>query len=111
MNKLIYETIYKASSIFNNRWFIPLLILVSISEIIEHTYFKLFWIVLIIIKLIYVNKYSYYIIRQNRFITKPGPKEIDILKIKSIHKRKFFFFNKYYKNKNKINFHYLLSIL
>ena len=94
--KLIYETIYKTSTIYNNIWFMPLLISVSISEIFDHTYFKLFWIVLIIIKLIYVNKYSYYIIRQNRFITKPGPQEIDILKIKSIHKRKFFFFNKYY---------------
>ena len=49
-------------SLLGVSFYIAMLPLLIISEIIEHTYFKLFWIVLIIIKIIYVNKYSYYII-------------------------------------------------
>jgi hypothetical protein len=87
---------FNKSSFSGNSYFITLLILISIPEIIEHKLFKLFWILLIIIKIVYINKYSYYIIKENYFITKPSTLDIDILKIKSIHKRKFFFFNKYY---------------
>jgi hypothetical protein len=87
---------FNKSSFSGNSYFITLLILISIPEIIEHKLFKLFWILLIIIKIVYINKYSYYIIKENYFITKPSTLDIVILKIKSIHKRKFFFFNKYY---------------
>jgi hypothetical protein len=87
---------YKISDLPGNRWLITMLILVCISEINEHTLFKLFWTLLIIIKIVYINKYSYYIIKENCFITRPSGKDIEILKIKSIHKRKFYFINKYF---------------
>ena len=59
------------------------------------SYIRLFFILLFIAILIYEFKFSFYIINDQKF-SLPMAETIDILKIKSIHKRKFFFFNKYF---------------
>lgn len=83
-------------SILGVSFYIAMLPLLIISEIIDsHSYSRLFFIILLIVILIYEYKFSFYIIKEQNFSI-PMAQNIDILKIKSIHKRKFFFFNKYY---------------
>ena len=72
---------------------LPWLIILEISD--SHSFIRLFFLILFIVILIYEYKFSFYIIKDQNFSI-PIAKNIDILKIKSIHKRKFFFFNKYY---------------
>jgi hypothetical protein len=67
-----------------------------VSQIIDsHSFIRLFFIIGFIVLLIYEYKFSFYIIKDQN-ISIPMAQNIDILKIISIHKRKFFFFNKYY---------------
>ena len=83
-------------SLLGVSFYIAMLPLLIISEIIDsHSYIRLFFIILFIIMLIYDYKFSFYIIK-DQDLSIPIAKNIDIQKIISIHKRKFFFFNKYY---------------
>ena len=83
-------------SILGVSFYIAILPLLIIAEIIDsHSFVRSFFVILFILLIIYEYKFPFYIIKdQNRSI--PMAQNIDILKIKSIHKKKFFFFNKYY---------------
>lgn len=83
-------------SILGVSFFIAMLPLLIISEIIDpYSFIRLFFIILLLVILIYEYKFSFYIIKDQKFSI-PTVQNIDIQKIISIHKRKFFFFNKYY---------------
>ena len=86
---------YKKSFLSVNFYIIMLPFLI-VSQIIDsHSFIRLFFIIGFIVLLIYEYKFSFYIIKDQN-ISIPMAQNIDILKIISIHKRKFFFFNKYY---------------
>ena len=83
-------------SILGSIFYLIMLPLSMIQGFIEtFSYIRLFFILLFIAILIYEFKFSFYIIKDQKF-SLPMAETIDILKIKSIHKRKFFFFNKYF---------------
>lgn len=83
-------------SVLGVSFYIAMIPWLIISEIIDsHSYIRLFFIILFIIMFIYDYKFSFYIIKDQNFSI-PMAQNIDIQKIISIHKKKFFFFNKYY---------------
>jgi hypothetical protein len=83
-------------SILAASFYIVTLLSLIIQEIIDtHSYIRIFFIIILIILLIYEYKFSFYFIKEQKFSIPMGQK-IDISQFKSIHKRKFFFFNKYY---------------
>ena len=83
-------------SILGSIFYLIMLALSMIQGFIDtFSYIRLFFILLFIAILIYEFKFSFYIINDQKF-SLPMAQNIDILKIKSIHKKKFFFFNKYY---------------
>lgn len=87
---------YKKSIFSRYAYYLTALFFVIILQIIDYqTDLYSLMIILISIYLILKSIYSYYIIKDQKF-SLPMAETIDILKIKSIHKRKFFFFNKYY---------------
>lgn len=83
-------------SILGVSFYIAILPLLIIAEIIDsHSVVRSFFVILFILLIIYEYKFSFYIIKDQN-LSIPMAQNIDILKIKSIHKKKFFFFNKYY---------------
>ena len=81
---------YKKSFLSVNFYIIMLPFLI-VSQIIDsHSFIRLFFIIGFIVLLIYEYKFSFYIIKDQN-ISIPMAQNIDILKIISIHKRKFFF--------------------
>ena len=77
-------------------FYIAILPLLIIAEIIDsHSFVRSFFVILFILLIIYEYKFPFYIIKDQN-LSIPMAQNIDILKIKSIHKKKFFFFNKYY---------------
>lgn len=83
-------------SILGVSFYIAILPLLIIAEIIDsHSFVRSFFVILFILLIIYEYKFSFYIIKDQN-LSIPMAQNIDILKIKSIHKKKFFFFNKYY---------------
>ena len=83
-------------SILGVSFYIAILPLLIIAEIIDsHSFVRSFFVILFILLIIYEYKFPFYIIKDQN-LSIPMAQNIDILKIKSIHKKKFFFFNKYY---------------
>ena len=83
-------------SILGVGFYIAILPLLIIAEIIDsHSFVRSFFVILFILLIIYEYKFPFYIIKDQN-LSIPMAQNIDILKIKSIHKKKFFFFNKYY---------------
>ena len=87
---------YKKNDISTNIYYTFMLIFLIILEVIDtFSFLKLFFIVYFFITLIYSYRFSFYSIKNQKFSI-PLAENIDILKIKSIHKRKFIFLDKYY---------------
>jgi len=87
---------YKKSFLFRYGYYLTLLVWMNILLFRSNqTYVFLFMILLTLIALILNSIYAYYIIKDNKFSLPMGD-NLDIKKIKSIHKRKLLFFNKFY---------------
>jgi len=87
---------YKKSSLFHYGYHLSLLVWMIFLQFWAHqTDVFLFMILLTLIALIFKKIYVYYIIKDDKFSLPMGD-NLDIKKIKSIHKRKLLFFSSYY---------------
>lgn len=83
-------------SILGVSFYIAILPLLIIAEIIDsHSVVRSFFVILYILLIIYEYKFSFYIINDQN-LSIPMAQNNDILKIKSIHKKKVLFFNIYF---------------